>query len=358
MWIQRAFFYIEILSQYIPTKRPGYLWQSGVVLMTMALFLQACGPSPSATPEVQTGQLSVAATIYPVQFLAERIGGDRVQVRGLVPTGVESHSWEPSSRNLRDVYNADVFIHSGGGFEGWVDRLLRDLESDGPLVISAAVREVKLDAHHDDGEHQHEVHASAQAEQEVEESRIHQPQQEHGDEHKDDPHMWLDPALYALQAERVRDGLMQADPAGATIYDANLSSLQDELAALEAEMERGLANCERNSLVVSHAAYGHLTWRFGLEQIAIAGVSPEVEPSPAKVRAVTEQVRSTGATHVLYETLLSPRIAQTIAEEAEVELLPLNPLEGLTEEQASAGADYFTVMHDNLTTLRTALGCR
>ncbi|MDA1215692.1 MAG: zinc ABC transporter substrate-binding protein [Chloroflexi bacterium] len=285
--------------------------------MAMALFLQACGPSPSTTPTVQAGQLSVAATIYPVQFLAKRIGGDRVQVRGLVPTGVESHDWEPSPRDLRDVYDADVLVHTGTGFEEWVERLLRDLESDGPLVISVAI----------------EVAG-------------------------DDPHVWMDPGLYALQAGRVHDGLVLADSAGASVYAANFSALQDELAVLEAEMERGLATCDRNSLVVSHAAYSYLTQRFGLEQIGIAGVSPEVEPSPAKVRAVVEQVRSTGATHVLYETLVSPRIAQTIAEEAGVELLPLNPLEGLTEEQASAGADYFTVMRDNLATLRTALGCR
>jgi zinc transport system substrate-binding protein len=317
VWIQRAFSYIEILSHYISTKRPNCLWQSGVVLMAMALFLQACGPSPNATPTVLTGQLSVAATIYPMQFLAERIGGDRVQVRGLVPTGVGSHDWEPSPRDLRDVYDADVFIHTGDGFEGWVDRLLRDLESGGPLVISVALEVAE-----------------------------------------DGPHVWMDPGLYALQAGRVHDGLVLADPAGTSVYAANLSALQNELATLEAEMERGLATCDRNSLVVSHAAYSYLTQRFGLEQIAIAGVFPEVEPSPAKVRAVIEQIRSTGATHVLYETLASPRIAQTIAEEAGVELLPLNPLEGLTEEQASAGSDYFTMMRDNLATLRTALGCR
>jgi zinc transport system substrate-binding protein len=317
MWIHRVFSFIEILSHYSSAKSHWALWQSGAALMGVALFLQACGASPGATPTVQTGQLSVAATIYPVQFLAERIGGDRVHVLALVPTGVESHDWEPSSRDITGIYDADVFVHTGSGFEGWVERLLRDLEAEGPRVVSATAGAVE-----------------------------------------DDPHLWLDPGLYALQAERVHDGLVQADPAGAPAYDANFSVLQHDLASLEAEMERGLAACDRNTLVVSHAAYGHLTQRFGLEQIAIAGLSPEVEPSPAQVRAVIEQALSAGATHVLYEPLVTPRIARTVAEAAGLVLLPLNPLEGLTDEQADAGADYFTVMHDNLATLRTALGCR
>ena len=317
MWIQRAFSYIEILSHYISAKRHACLLQSVVVLMTMALFIQACSPSPNVTPTAQTGQLSVAGTIYPIQFLAERIGGDRVQVRGLVPVGVGSHDWDPLPRDLRDVYDADVFIHAGAGFEGWVDRLLRDLGPGGPLVISVAL----------------EVAG-------------------------DDPHVWMDPGLYALQAKHVRDGLVRADPAGASAYAANFSTLQNELSDLEAEMERLLVTCDRNLLVVSHAAYSYLTQRFGLEQIAIAGISPEVEPSPFRMRAVVEQVRGTGATHVLHEPFVSPRIAQAIAEEAGMELLPLNPLEGITEEQSSTGADYFTMMRDNLATLRTALGCR
>jgi zinc transport system substrate-binding protein len=175
---------------------------------------------------------------------------------------------------------------------------------------------------------------------------------------EDDPHLWLDPTRYALHAERVRDGLVQADPVGASTYDANLSTLQYELSALGAEMEQGLAVCDRNTVVVSHAAYGHLTRRFGLNQIAITGVSPEVEPSTARVRAVIEQALIIGATHVLYEPLVTPRIAQTIAAEAELELLPLDPVERLTEEQVSANVDYFSVMRDNLVSLRTALGCQ
>ena len=317
MWIRRVFSFIEILSHYSPAKSHRALWQSGAALMAMALFIQACGGAAGTTPASQAGQLSVAATIYPVQFLAERIGGGRVHVVGLVPTGVESHDWEPSPRDVTDIYDADVFVHTGSGFEGWVERLLRDLEAEGPLVVSAAADVVQ-----------------------------------------DDPHLWLDPGLYALQAERVRDGLVQADPVGAPAYDANFSALRDELAVLEAAMEQGLALCDRDTLVVSHSAYGHLARHFDLEQIAVAGVSREVEPSPAQVRAVIEQAVSTGATHVLYEPLVTPRVAETVAEEAGLALLPLDPLEGLTEEQANGGADYFTVMRDNLATLRTALGCR
>nr|MBA3348883.1 zinc ABC transporter substrate-binding protein [Actinomycetota bacterium] len=166
---------------------------------------------------------------------------------------------------------------------------------------------------------------------------------------EDDPHVWLDPTRYADLARRI----------GEALGDGKQSrKLVDELSALDAEFEEGLADCARREIVTSHAAFGHLAKRYDLEQVAITGISPEAEPTPGELRSVVAEVRESGATTIFFETLVSPRLAETVAREIGAETAVLNPLEGLTEEQAAAGEDYFSIMRANLAALREALGCR
>ncbi len=161
--------------------------------------------------------------------------------------------------------------------------------------------------------------------------------------------MWLDPTLYAAMVERIGAALDRPQEA---------ERLSERLAGLDAELESGLANCERREIVTSHTAFGYLAERYGLEQVGITGLSPEAEPTPGELRDLVEEVREHGATTVFFETLVSPRLAETVAREVGADTAVLNPLEGLTEDEVDAGADYFSVMRANLRTLRQALGCR
>ena len=173
-----------------------------------------------------------------------------------------------------------------------------------------------------------------------------------------DPHVWLDPRHYAQEADRIREALAQIDPEGAGLYTTNFLDLQEELRGLEQEFADALAVCARRTVVVPHAAFGYLTDRFHLEQLAVAGLSPEIEPSPARLRTTIEEVRRLGTTHVFFEALASPRIAETVAAELEIQLLLLHPVSGLTPEENTAGSDYFSLMRQNLANLRTALDCQ
>ena len=139
---------------------------------------------------------------------------------------------------------------------------------------------------------------------------------------------------------------------------AAAQSLSARLDRLDADYRNGLKTCQRHQIVTSHAAFGYLARRYGLEQVPLEGLSPEAEPSARGITDLVRLVQRTGVTTVFFETLLSPKLAQTVAREAGVQTAVLNPLEGLTDEQIAAGDDYFSVMRANLAALRGALGCR
>ncbi len=293
-----------------------------IVCAGLVVFLTACGSGGSLS---DSGKLSVVTTFYPLQYLAERIGGDRVSVRNLVPPGIELHDWEPKPRDVTAIKRAKAFVYQGAGLEWWAERVVDGLSASGPVAVKATDGLALLRSNDGDAPF--------------------------------DSHVWLDPALYAEQAIAVRDALAKADPAGASVYSANLASLTGDLEKLTAEMKQGLAKCARDTMVTSHAAFAYLAGRFGLKQVAVSGLSPEAEPSPARLRQVIEQVRREGATHIFFETLVSDAVAKTIAREAGVKTLVLNPIEGLSKDELKAGASYFTVQRQNLANLRTALEC-
>jgi zinc transport system substrate-binding protein len=173
-----------------------------------------------------------------------------------------------------------------------------------------------------------------------------------------DPHVWLDPTLMAAIADEVGAALTRADPAGASVYQQNAAAYGAELEALHREFSDGLRDCDRRVIVTAHAAFGYLAARYGLMQEPIAGVSPEAEPDPRRLAELADLVKREGVTTILTEELVSPRVAETLAREAGVKTAVLNPLEGLTPEELTQGEDYASVMRQNLSTLRVALGCR
>jgi zinc transport system substrate-binding protein len=304
---------------------------AGILLIAFAA--QGCSEDRAASSSVSgsTAEVAVVTTTYPLEFLARKIGGPMVTVNNLVAPGVEPHDFEPSPQDMALLQRASMFLYNGGGLESWADRAAESLPASGPLVVVATSGMA--------------LASDAGAGEGVQGSQF-------------DPHVWLDPELFSQQARTVANALSSRNPRDAATYNANLNSLLAGLAQLDNEFKQGLADCQRRTIVTSHSAFHYLATRYGLEQLALAGLSPESEPSPARLRALVQEVKASGATHVFYETLVEPRVAQTIAREAGAQVLVLNPLEGLTAEQARSGEDYFTLMRQNLANLRTALGCR
>ena len=126
---------------------------------------------------------------------------------------------------------------------------------------------------------------------------------------------------------------------------------------LDQEFVEGLGACKHDHFVTSHAAYGYLAANYGLEQIALAGLSPEMEPSPQRLAEITDRVTELGLGHVMVEPVLSDRLAQTVARETGIELLSIHAIESVTENELQAHGDYIGLMRDNLANLRVALEC-
>ena len=264
------------------------------------LLVAGCGSSS----QVGTGERQVVASFYPIAYAAEQVGGANVEVTNLTPPGAEPHDIELTARDVGRVRDADVVLYLDSGFQPAVEDAVEG--ASGTVVDLLQKTE-------------------------------------------SDPHVWLDPVLYARIVRRIGDEL------GAPGRAATLAA---RLEALDREFERGLAHCKRRQLVTSHAAFGYLARRYGLEQVPITGIAPEAEPTPRQLEDSVERVRETGATTVFFETLVSPRVAETVARETGASTAVLNPLEGLTEGEAGRGEDYFSVMRANLAALRKALACR
>ena len=250
------------------------------------------------------GRTSVVAAFYPLAYAAEQIGGATVEVRNLTPPGAEPHDVELSPREVEAVRSADVVLYLGGGFQPAVEQ----------AVAGASGTVVDL------------LPGLAAG---------------------DDPHVWLDPVRYASLAGAV--GRALARPS---------ASLQARARALDTDFRTALARCDRRQLVTSHAAFGYLARRYGLEQIALTGLSPDAEPNAKRIETLVRRVRGSGATTVFSERLVSAALAGTVARESGARVAVLDPLEGLTDADAGRGEDYFTLMRANLAALREGLGCR
>ena len=253
---------------------------------------------------------AIVAAFYPLAFVAAQVAGTDAEVVDLTRAGEEPHDLELSPRDVARVHDARLVVYAGDGFQPAVEDAVRGRSGPSLDVLDG----VRLLADGDDS----------------------------------DPHVWLDPRRYAEVARAIATAL--GDPSRA-------DRLVRRLEALDAELAAGLERCRRRTIVTSHAAFGYLADRYGLRQVALVGLAPELEPAPGAVARLAAEVRATGATTVFTEPLVSPALAETVAREAGVGTAELDPLESLTPGQEASGADYFGVMRDNLAALRRALGC-
>lgn len=306
-----------------------------VCTCTLSLsLLTGCGTQPADTA-AGDGRLRVLTSFYPMYDFACKIGGDCIDVTNMVPSGTEPHDWEPSTNDLKNLEKADVFIYNGADMEPWADDLLVS-RSDTLRVVEASEN---VELRTTDGEHEH-AHEHEDADH------------HHGDF---DPHVWLDPENAKIEMEAIRDALCAADPENSTVFQSNYEKYAAELDALDAEFREKLAPLPNRTIVVAHEAFGYLCDAYGLTQVGIEGLSPDSEPDPGRMAEVIDFVREHSISTIFFEELVSPKVAEAIASETGAQAKMLSPLEGLSDEQAAAGADYFSVMHDNLAALMEAL---
>jgi zinc transport system substrate-binding protein len=299
-----------------------------IIVFSALLLLSACGKSNNA--EQVEGKVNVVTSFYPLYYFAKEIGGDRAHVVNLIAAGVEPHEWTPKSRDLDAVSKAQLFLYNGAGLEGWVDNFLHGLGSDSKLITVETSKGIQL------------IQGN--------------PLEEHSQSNLDvDPHTWVSPRSALVMAANIRDAFAKADPDNQAEYETRYADLENRLKQLDAKFTAGLADYKRRDIVVSHQAFGYLCRDYNLNQIAIMGLSPEAEPRSQDLLDIADFVKKHNIPYIFFEELVSPQLSDTLANEAKVNTLVLNPLEGLTPEQEKAGENYITIMEHNLQNLQKAL---
>ena len=291
----------------------------------LAVAVTGCNSSSSSADDIP---VRIVAAFYPLQFIAERVGGDKVEVTNLAPPGAEPHDLELSPAQVASIAEADLVLYLNG-FQPAVDEAVAQ-GTKASLDVATLVPQL---------DHPEPIGP---------------PDPDHENEGAKDPHIWLDPTRLATIVTKLGDKLAELDADNASPYRTRATELGTELGQLDREFTDGLKDCQRHDIVVSHAAFGYLADRYGLRQIPITGLTPEDEPTPQHLASAAEEAKRVGATTVFFETLVSPRVAEVVATTIGAETAVLDPIEGL---EPGASGDYLSVMRENLATLRQALGC-
>ena len=312
----------------LPVTRPFAVAASIGMSLTTVLLLAGCG---ALADDTGNGRRAVAA-FYPLAWVTGRVAGDDWQVTNLTMPGAEPHDLSLDIAQTAEVARADLVVIEEG-FQPAVDETVATNAPDAPVLDAAAVVELMPAPHGDEDEHAGE---------------------EEGEHSDVDPHFWQDPLLMADLADAVAEQLGEIDPDQASAYDDRAAELRAELELLDAEFTAGLTSCERTVTVVSHEAFGYLA-RYGLTFEAIAGLSPDAEPTPADLARLQQLATREGVTTVFSERLASSKMSDALAGDLGLETAVLDPLEGLSEE--TADEDYLSLMRENLAALQRANAC-
>lgn len=274
--------------------------------------------------------LRVVVSFYPLAEFARAVGGTHVLVETITPSGTEPHDYEPTAEQIARIYQADVFLLNGGGVDAWATRIAADVSARGVQVIEMGKTLDVLGP--PEGEDDHDVSY--------------------------DPHFWLSPVHAQAEITTIENLFIQKDPSNTEGYKQNAEAFRLSLSQLDQAYKDGLAFCQNKTVVTSHSAFSYLANAYGFEVIAIAGLSPEEEPSAGRLAEIARIAKEKNIQYIYFETLVSPKLSQTLAREIGAETLVFNPLEGLSEEEQTEGKNYLSVMQDNLLNLKKGMVCR
>ncbi len=285
--------------------------------------------------KMSNGKLPVTASFYPLAEFARQVGGYRVDVTTITPAGAEPHDYEPSPQDIIAMRESKLFIYNGSGVELWADKEVPELRKAGVQTLNMSSQVTLRTVKEDNAGEPGQTGASMY-----------------------DPHFWLDPVVAQDEVRAIANLLSEVDPVDSSVFQSNAQQYIKKLQTLDAAYRESLASCTKHDIVTSHAAFGYLAHQYGLHQVSIAGFSPDAEPSPQQLADVAKFAKAQGITYIFFESLVSPKLSETIAQEIGAQTLVLNPLEGLSDSDIAAGQNYLTVMQSNLVNLRAALVCK
>jgi zinc transport system substrate-binding protein len=279
-----------------------------------------------ATKKTSNGKLQITASFYPMYFFASRIGGDKADVVSITPASAEPHDYEPTTQDLVGIGNSNMLVLNGGALEAWGNKIKSQLPAT-VLVVTAG-----------EGLANKQLNENGQT--------------------ITDPHIWLDPILAKKEVAVIEKGFAKIDPKDSSYFQTNAKKLDGELDMLNIAYSHAFTNCVQKDFITSHAAFGYLGAQYGINQIAISGVSPDEEPSTQKMVEITNLVKAKNIKVIFFESLVSPKLSDTIANETGAKAMVLDPIEGLTKDEIANGQNYLTIMRQNLNNLQIALQCQ
>ncbi|MET1013108.1 MAG: zinc ABC transporter substrate-binding protein [Paenisporosarcina sp.] len=315
----------------------------------LLIFTAACGQKDSFNNEKKDiGVITVYTTVYPLTYFTKRIGGDLVEVKSIYPVGSNEHTFDPTQKDMMALADADLFFYIGMGLEGFVDNAKKTLSNEQVKMIATSnsvshkdlVQEVTHEEEGtDEDDHAHENEAA-----------------ENHDEHGHiDPHLWISPTISIQLAKSIQDSLIEKDPSNEETYKENFESLQADLEELDIKFQKMAETSSSKTFFVSHAAFGYLAGEYGLEQVAIAGLNSQDEPSQKELTQIVELAKEKQIKTILFEQNVSSNLAKVIQSEVGAKADILHNLSVLTKEDIKNEETYFTLMEKNLSTLEDAL---
>lgn len=321
-----------------------------ILFMTLSLLLAGCGGSNGKVTKTSDSTLTVYTTVYPLQYFAERVGGEFVQAETIYPPGADEHTFEPSQKDIIKLAEADLLVYIGLGLEGFAERSEQILKNE-DVVLLAAGEQIDFEKgesaqdHRDEGheEHAHDEHV---------EGDDYDGHHDHGDI---DPHMWLDPIYSKQLAETIKDELIKQMPDNKEAFEENFESLIEELDGLDQSFKNLVDNVNNKQFIVSHAAYGYWENRYGLEQISVSGISSSSEPSQKQLANIIKIAENHNLKYIFFEQNINSKLTEIIQDAINGEALTLHNLSVLTDEDLKDGRDYFSIMEDNLQALKKGL---
>ncbi|WP_411346306.1 metal ABC transporter substrate-binding protein [Paenibacillus sp. WLX1005] len=323
-------------------------------LLSLGVLLAGCGNSGDSasstngtTSNGSSGnKLHIITSFYPMEEFTSKVAGDLADVETLIPAGTEPHDWEPTPQDIAKMTEADMIVYNGAGMEEWIDQVKDSLGSNGPTLVEASSGlQILEGTEEEEHEHEGDDHSAEEASH-----------SEEGHDHGGfDPHVWLSPKQAQAEVQNIETALAKLDPTHADQYKQNADAYIKELSQLDSDFSAGLSSAKRKDFITQHAAFAYLARDYGLTQVPISGLSPEQEPTAAQMADVVNFAKQHNVKTIFFETLVSPQIAETIANEVGAQTAVLNPLEGLTADQIKSGENYITVMKENLAALEKAL---
>lgn len=322
------------------------------LVLILILFTAACG---NINEQEETSQnedaINIYTTVYPLQYFAERIGGEAVNVHSIYPAGANEHTFEPTQKDMIALADADLFFYIGLGLEGFVENAKKTLANEHVKMIATidAVSDDQLEASSHDHEHEGEGHDHEAAEENHDDSHS-----EH-DHSGVDPHVWISPKISQSLALSIKDTLIKAAPDQKENFENNYEELLAELQKLDADFEEMAHSAPNKTFFVSHAAFGYIANTYGLEQIAVAGLNSQDEPSQKALTEIIDLAKEKNIKYILFEQNVSSKLTEVIQKEVGAESLVLHNLGVLSKDDVKNNETYFTLMNRNLDTLKTAL---